>query len=52
MMTAKDDLDAGLAALRMRDMARAATLLRAAAAAIAPAQMSWPALAQAELALV
>lgn len=51
MMTAKDDLDAGLAALRMRDMARAATLLRAAAAAIAPAQMSWPALAQAELAL-
>lgn len=41
----------GLAALRARDMRRAAEALRRAAGLVPPAQMTWPALAQAELAL-
>ena len=41
----------GLAALRVRDVLRAATALRAASAAVPATQMPWPALAQAELAL-
>jgi aspartyl/asparaginyl beta-hydroxylase (cupin superfamily) len=41
----------GLAALRARNPARAAELLREASGGIAPERMPWPALAQAELAL-
>ncbi|WP_298192057.1 aspartyl/asparaginyl beta-hydroxylase domain-containing protein [Novosphingobium sp.] len=41
----------GLAALRARDAARAAALLRDASACASPERMPWPALAQAELAL-
>ncbi len=41
----------GLVALRARDPARAATLLREASCALAAERMAWPALAQAELAL-
>ncbi len=44
-------LSEGLAALRARNPALAAQLLRAASGAIAPERMPWPALAQAELAL-
>ncbi|MBX9885725.1 MAG: aspartyl/asparaginyl beta-hydroxylase domain-containing protein [Novosphingobium sp.] len=40
-----------LTALRARDAARAAQLLRAAIGGVAPERMPWPALAQAELAL-
>ena len=41
----------GLAALRAREVARAADLLRAAAELLPAERMAWPALAQAELAL-
>ncbi|MBU6394279.1 MAG: tetratricopeptide repeat protein [Sphingomonadales bacterium] len=41
----------GLAALRARNPARAADLLRAASGSMTPERMPWPALAQAELAL-
>jgi aspartyl/asparaginyl beta-hydroxylase (cupin superfamily) len=41
----------GLAALRARDVARAAQALRAASLAVEAERMPWPALAQAELAL-
>ena len=44
-------IGAGLAALQARDPARAAALLREAAAVAGPGEMPWMALAQAELVL-
>ena len=47
----RETIEAGLAALAARDPARAATLLREAAAAAPAAEMPWIALANAEMAL-